>query len=92
MAHWRTVLPPGRMLEVQYEQLVANPEPEISRLLSYCGLAWQPACLDFHHTHRPVQTASAPQVRQPLYKTSVDRWQAYRYHLEPLLGALGPLV
>ncbi|MBF0463268.1 MAG: tetratricopeptide repeat protein [Magnetococcales bacterium] len=92
MAHWRTVLPPGSMLEVQYEQLVANPEPEISRLLSCCGLEWQAACLDFHHTDRPVQTASAPQVRQPLYKTSVDRWQAYRYHLEPLLDALGPLV
>lgn len=92
MDHWRAVLPEGRMLEVDYEDLVAEPEAELRKVLAHCGLPWHAACLDFHQSKRPVQTASASQVRQPLYKSSVERWRAYEKHLGPLLKALGPYV
>ena len=92
MDHWRQVLPAGRMLELQYETLVAEPEREIRRLLEFCGLEWEPACLEFHRTERAVQTASSEQVRQPLYASSIGRWRRYREHLGPLLEALGPLA
>jgi len=92
MDHWRAVLPPGRMLEVRYEELVAEPEPVVRRLLDFCDLGWEPACLEFHRTERAVSTASATQVRQPLYQAAVGRWRAYREHLGPLLEALGPLA
>jgi tetratricopeptide (TPR) repeat protein len=89
MAHWRTALPAGAMLEVQYEDVVADLEAEARRIVAYCGLAWDPRCLDFHETVRPVRTASLTQVRQPLYKSSVGRWRAYAGHLGPLLAELG---
>jgi tetratricopeptide (TPR) repeat protein len=89
MAHWRAVLPAEAMLEVQYESLVADFESEARRLVAYCGLPWDEACLAFHETRRPVLTASATQVRQPLYQSSVGRWRAYRAPLQPLLEALG---
>lgn len=88
MRHWESVLP-GRVLDVDYERLVADPEPEIRRLLDHCGLAWDPRCLDFHRTERQVETASSVQVRQPLYATSVGRWRPYARHLGPLLAGLG---
>jgi tetratricopeptide (TPR) repeat protein len=89
MAHWREVLPAGAMLEVRYEALVADFESEARRLVAFCGLQWDDACLAFHKTERPVLTASAAQVRQPLYTSSVGRWRAYASELEPLLQALG---
>lgn len=92
MEHWRRVLPEGRLLEVQYEELVGEPEREIRRLLDFCGLEWDPACLEFHRTERAVQTASADQVRQPLYTSSIGRWRKYREQLAPLLEELGPLA
>lgn len=92
MDHWRQALPAGRMLELRYEELVVEPEREIRRLLDFCGLEWEPACLEFHRTERAVQTASAAQVRQPLYTTSIGRWRIYREQLGPLLEALGPLA
>jgi len=92
MQHWRSVLPAGRMLEIDYEQLVAEPEPEVRRLLDHCGLEWEPACLEFHRVERAVRTASSQQVRQPLYRHAVGRWRRYRDRLGPLLEALGPLA
>jgi tetratricopeptide (TPR) repeat protein len=89
MEHWRRVLPPGVMLEVQYEQLVADLEGEGRRIVGHCGLEWDAACLSFHDTERQVRTASAVQVRQPIYRSSIGRWRAYEQHLAPLIEALG---
>jgi tetratricopeptide (TPR) repeat protein len=88
MAHWRRVLPKGAMLEVQYETLVGNLETEAKRIVDYCGLEWDDACLSFHETKRPVRTASVIQVRQPIYGSSVGRWRPYEKELEPFLRAL----
>jgi tetratricopeptide (TPR) repeat protein len=88
MAYWQRVLP-ERVLEIRYEALVAEPRKTIARLLAHCGLGWHDACLNFHENRRPVSTASASQVRQPLYTSSVGRWEHYRHHLAPLLAALG---
>ncbi len=83
MEHWRKVLP-APLLEVDYEETVADLEGVARKLVARCGLAWEPACLEFHQTKRPVSTASAVQVRQPLYRTSVGRWK----HYEQTLGRL----
>jgi hypothetical protein len=88
MAHWRGVLPPGAMLEVQYEELVADFENQARRLVAYCGLEWDERCLAFHETKRPVRTASVTQVRQPIYRSSVGRWLPYKDMLAPLLTEL----
>jgi tetratricopeptide (TPR) repeat protein len=92
MEHWREVLPPGTFYDVQYENIVANQESEARKLLAYCGLEWDAACLDFHKTKRQVRTASVTQVRQPIYTTSVERWRKYEKFLGPLLEQLGELV
>jgi hypothetical protein len=89
MNHWREVLPPGVMIDVQYEQVVDDVEGQARRMLAHCGLEWNDACLEFHKTERKVYTASASQVRQPIYKTSVKKWKAYGETLRPLLDALG---
>jgi tetratricopeptide (TPR) repeat protein len=88
MAHWRRVLPAGRILDVCYEDVVADLEGQARRIISYCELPWDDRCLSFHETTRPVHTASATQVRRPIYKTAVGRWRAYEEQLEPLLKAL----
>jgi hypothetical protein len=88
MAHWREVLPAGRMLEVRYEDLVADFEPAARRILAHCGLDWDEACRSFHRTARPVHTASAAQVRQPIYGSAVGRGKPYREFLTPLLREL----
>jgi len=88
MAHWRGVLPSGRMLEVRYETVVADIEGEVRRMLDYCGLPWDQRCLSFHDTERAVHTASATQVRQPIYSGAIGRWRAYEEFLAPLLAAL----
>lgn len=89
MDHWRAVLPPGIMLEVQYEDLVTNFEDEAKRLIAFCGLKWDEQCRSFYNTDRTVRTASATQVRQPLYTGSIGRWKDYADELTPLLDALG---
>jgi hypothetical protein len=89
MAHWRRVLPEGAMLEVEYEALVADFEPQARRIIEYCGLDWDNACLRFYETQRPVRTASATQVRQPICQSAVGRWRAYEPWLGPLVEALG---
>ena len=88
MDHWDAVLP-GRVLHVQYESLVRNPETNIRRLLTHCGLDFEPACVAFHETKRLVRTASAEQVRQPLYASGVGYWKHFEPQLEPLRRALG---
>jgi tetratricopeptide (TPR) repeat protein len=88
MDHWDAVLP-GKVLHVQYEELVRDPEANIRRLLEHCRLPFEPACLSFHETRRPVRTASAEQVRQPLYTSGVGYWRHFEAELEPLRLALG---
>jgi hypothetical protein len=88
MAHWRDVLPLP-LLEVDYEEVVADLESASRRLIAFCGLEWEEQCLKFHENQRLVQTVSRVQVRQPIYTSSVGRWQRYAAHLEPLLQALG---
>ena len=88
MDHWDAVLP-GKVLRIQYEYLVREPEREIRRLLSHCSLPFEQACLSFHETKRPVRTASAEQVRQPLYTSGVGYWHHFETNLEPLKRALG---
>ncbi|WP_233801043.1 tetratricopeptide repeat-containing sulfotransferase family protein [Paraburkholderia sp. HP33-1] len=90
MAHWRRVLPAGVMIEIEYERLVDDFEANVRRLLAHCGLEWDERCLAFHETTRRVSTASSAQVRRPLYRTSMRRWQPRRELLEPLWEGLGP--
>ena len=89
MAHWRATLPPEVLLEVRYEALVGDPEGWSRRMLAHIKLPWNPRCLDFHRTERPVLTASSWQVRQPIGRSSVGRWRRYQRHLGPLREALG---
>jgi tetratricopeptide (TPR) repeat protein len=90
MKHWRSVLPAGVMLDVKYEELVTNFELQARRIVAHCGLEWHDACLSFYETQRPVKTASAIQIRQPIYSSAVGRWRPDRELLRPLLDALGP--
>jgi tetratricopeptide (TPR) repeat protein len=87
MDHWRDVMP-GVRLDVHYEDVVADLEPQARRIIAYCGLEWDERCLAFHQTARSVRTASANQVRQPIYRSSVGRWRAHEDRLQPLLRAL----
>ena len=89
MDHWRAVLPAGAMLEVQYEEVVADLEGQARRIVAHCGLEWDPRCLDFHLTKRAVSTASVIQVRQPIYGSSVGRWRRHEAFLGPLLAEIG---
>ena len=88
MAHWYRILPAGRILDVRYEDVVANLDGQARRVIAHCGLEWDPRCLAFHDTQRPIHTASASQVRQPLYRTAIGRAQCYEPFLEPLHAAL----
>jgi tetratricopeptide (TPR) repeat protein len=88
MDHWNAVLP-GKVLQLQYEDLVRDPEANIRRLLAHCGLPFEPACLSFHETRRPVRTASSEQVRQPLYASGIGYWRHFEKELEPLRAGLG---
>jgi hypothetical protein len=87
MAHWRTALPTP-VLEVRYEDLVADKEAVSRRMIAFCGLDWDDACLAFHETDRPILTASHWQARQSIYKSSVGRWRRYEQHLGSLKQAL----
>jgi hypothetical protein len=88
MDHFDRVLP-GRVHRLVHERLVADPEREIRAMLEYLGLPFDEACLNFHQTKRPVRTASAEQVRQPIRKDAVDEWRALEAELEPMKQALG---
>jgi tetratricopeptide (TPR) repeat protein len=87
MDHWRQVLP-APILEISYEETVTDLEATARHLVSWCGLEWEAGCLDFHRARRSVRTASAVQVRQPLYATSLGRWKHYEQSLATLLSAL----
>jgi hypothetical protein len=91
MAHFDAVLP-GRVHRVIYEQMVDDTEGEVRRLLDYCGLPFDEACLRFHENARAVRTASSEQVRQPIFRDGVDQWRNYDTWLGPLREALGPLL
>jgi tetratricopeptide (TPR) repeat protein len=86
--HWRSVLPADRFIDVDYEELTGAPEPVIRRIIAACGLAWDDACLRPESNPRAVKTPSKWQTRQPIYRTSVERWRRY----EPWLGPLRALV
>ena len=88
MAHWHATLP-NPILEVPYEGLVSDQEVWSCKLIDFLGLPWDERCLAFHETDRPVLTSSAWQVRQPIYASSIGRWQHYEKHLGPLFGGLG---
>ncbi len=89
MEHWRTVLPADRFIEIEYEQVVAELETQVRRLLDFLDLPWEPACMAFHKTERTVMTASNAQVRRPIHGGSVGRWKPYAAQIQPLLQALG---
>jgi hypothetical protein len=88
MSHWSRVLPLP-VFELDYEELTAEPNTVSRRLIDFCGLAWDDRCLRFYETRRAVWTASTVQVRQPMSRASVGRWQRYAAHLQPLLDELG---
>lgn len=88
MDHWESVLP-GFVLRVQHEDVVDNLEAQVRRILDFCGLSFEDACLDFHKTERAIRTPSAEQVRQPIYRSGLDQWRNFEQHLDPLKRALG---
>jgi tetratricopeptide (TPR) repeat protein len=87
MGHWYSIMP-DRILDFVYEDVVADIDGSVRRLIAHCGLPWQPQCLEFHQTQRMVRTASHRQVRQPIYSRSVGRWRRYESFLAPLREAL----
>lgn len=89
MAHWERVLP-GKILRVQYEDVVADIVPQVRRLLDFCGLPFEAGCLRFHETERAVRTASSEQVRSPIFTSGVGQWEHFNAHLAPLRDILGP--
>lgn len=91
MDHWHAILP-GRVLDVHYEDMVADQENQTRRLLEYCDLPWEDACLRFYETDRAVNTASSEQVRQPIYSKSINSWRRFETQLAPLIEILEPLL
>ena len=89
--HWHQVLP-NRVLTVQYEDVVNDLEGQVRRLLEYCELPWEDACVRFHETERPIRTASSEQVRQPIYSKSIHFWRNYEVHLDELIDVLEPVL
>lgn len=92
MQHWHKVLPPGRILDLRYEDMVADLEGQARRLLEYVGLPWDPSCLSFYENKRAVSTASVTQVRKPIYTSSVARWKRFEKHLGPLMEIVRPVA
>ena len=88
MDHWDNALP-GAVLRVHHEDVVDDLEPSVRRILNYCGLPFEPTCLEFHKTQRSIRTPSSEQVRQPIFRDSLDQWTAYKVWLAPLAEALG---
>ena len=91
MDHWNAVLP-GKVLRVQFEDVVDNLETNVRRMLEFCGLDFEPACLEYYKTERSVRTASSEQVRRPIFKDGVDQWRNFEPWLGDLKAALGPLA
>jgi hypothetical protein len=91
MDHWHSVLP-GKVLDVHYEDMVRDQEGQTRRILDHLGLGFEPGCLRFYETQRPVNTASSEQVRQPIYTSSLHTWRRYEHHLQELIEHLEPLL
>ncbi|MEX1198766.1 MAG: sulfotransferase [Pseudohongiellaceae bacterium] len=91
MQHWHEVLP-VEIFDLQYETLIEDTEPTVRALVDHCGLPWEDACLSFHETQRAVRTPSRWQVRQPIYKGSMQRWRNYESQLQPLVDVLSPVL
>ena len=91
MDHWDAVLP-DRVLRVQYEDVVADLEAQVRRMLDYCGLPFEEACINYHETDRVVRTPSSEQVRQPIYKSGLEQWRHYEPWLDPLKHSLGSIL
>src|SRR5262249_53069649 len=91
MAHWDRVLP-GKIHRVQHERMIEDTEGEVRRLLDYCGLPFEEACLRFYENERAVRTASAHQVRQPIFREGLDQWRHFEPWLDPLKAVLGPVL
>lgn len=91
MDHWDQAIP-GFVLQVQYEDVVDDLESQVRRILDFCGLEFEPACVEFYKTKRSVRTPSSEQVRQPIYRAGVDQWRHFEPYLEPLKTALGPVL
>ena len=91
MDHWDEVLP-GKVLRVQYEEVVADLETQVRRILDYCELDFEESCVSFYQTDRAVRTPSSEQVRQPIYKSGVEQWKNFEGNLDPLKQALGPVL
>lgn len=89
MDHWDRLLP-GKILRVRYEEVVGDLDGQVRRVLDFCGLPFEEACINFHQTERAVRTASSEQVRQPIFKGGVDQWEHFSAHLDPLRNILGP--
>ncbi|MGC2462531.1 MAG: sulfotransferase [Steroidobacteraceae bacterium] len=88
MAHWERVLP-GKILRVEYEDVVEDLEGDVRRILDFCGLEYEPQCIEFYKTERSVRTASSEQVRQPIFREGLDQWRNFEPFLGPLKAALG---
>jgi hypothetical protein len=91
MEHWDRVLP-GKILRVRHEDVVADLAGSVRRMLEFCGLEFEPACLEFYKTARSVRTVSSEQVRRPIYRDGIDQWRKFEPWLGPLKAALGPLA
>ena len=91
MSHWNKVAP-ERVLRVQYEEVVADLQNQVRRILDYCKLPFERQCVDFHETKRAVRTASSEQVRQPIYSGSIGTWRRFEKHIGPLIEGLDPLI
>jgi len=91
MEHWDAVLP-GKVLRVHYEDVVTDLKQQVERILDYCKLPFEDACINFHNTKRSVRTPSSEQVRRPIYQSGLDQWQHYESRLGPLKEALGPVL
>jgi hypothetical protein len=88
VAHWDASLP-GRVLRIFHEDVVDDLEGNVRRILDFCGLEFEPACVEFHRTERSVRTASSEQVRQPIYREGLDQWKNFEPWLGSLKDALG---
>lgn len=89
MDHWHNILPKDILIDVNYEDVVNNLEQQARKIIDFVGLDWQDECLEFYKNKAQVNTASAAQVRQPIYKSSIERWRSYEKNLDPLIEALG---
>ena len=90
MEHWDEVLP-GKVLRVNHEDVIDDLEGSVRRMLAFCGLEFEPQCLEFYRTARSVRTVSSEQVRRPIYREGMNQWRHFEPWLEPLKQALGPL-